>query len=851
MSTGHEKLQINLPQPLEGLAELALDLRFSWSHSADGLWQELNSDLWFLTRNPWMVLSSVSRERLKILADDEEFCDEIKRLLEREHNSLAAPRWFQETHANSSLTAPVAYFSLEFGLSEALPIYSGGLGLLAGDHLKAAHDLGIPLVGVGLLYQSGYFRQAIDRDGNQIALYPSNNIHELPITPVRDESGEDLKLELALPGRRLFVRVWQARIGLVTLYLLDTNCPSNLPTERCITSELYGGGPEQRLQQEILLGIGGWRLLRTLGIRPQICHMNEGHAAFVVLERACDYMQTHDVDFDTALAITRAGNLFTTHTPVEAGFDCYEPELIERYLKGYADCSMEGDAVCLNIPISKMLALGRRNPDDPHEVFNMAYLAVRGSRAVNGVSALHAKVSRGIFSTLFPGWTFDEVPVGHVTNGVHVPSWDSGTADHLWTKACGKDRWMGNLEKMSEQISETSDEELWELRMKNRSRLVSFVRHRFARQLNLQGVETHAATELARHQFDPNILTLGFARRFATYKRPTLLLHDEERLAAILTNAAQPVQLVVAGKAHPADWEGQAMIKRWVNFMQRADVRNHLMFLTDYDMMVAEQMVQGVDVWVNNPRRPWEASGTSGMKVLVNGGLNLSELDGWWAEAYEPDVGWAIGDGHEHDSDPAFDALEAEQIYQLLETKIVPEFYQRDTRGIPENWVSRIRNSMAKLTPQFSTNRMVREYLETYYLPLATEFDRRTAHDGEQGKLVRQWHDNLEEFWETLHIPDTQWEPSGAHFEISLPLVLGGIEADRIRVELYAEGKGDDKPQIHELTRESELVGTTNGFLYRARIPASRAVEDFTVRIIPRHDHAAIPIEAPQIRWQR
>ena len=477
---------------------------------------------------------------------------------------------------------------MEFMLGEALPIYSGGLGNVAGDQLKAASDLGVPVVGVGLLYQQGYFRQVIDRDGVQQALYPYNDPGQLPITPVRHPNGEWLRLEIAAPGYSVWLRVWQARVGRVKLYLLDSNDPANPPAHRGITSELYGGGPELRLNQELILGIGGWRLLGALGIRPEVCHLNEGHAAFAVLERARTFMQETGQPFDVALAVTRAGNLFTTHTAVAAGFDRFSPGLIEQYLARYAQEK-------LGISLHELLALGRQNSDDATEPFNMAYLALRGSGAVNGVSRLHGEVSRHLFAPLFSRWPVDEVPVKHVTNGVHVPTWDSAAADDLWTEACGKDRWLGPIEPLDQDIRRIPDARLWELRTAGRQSLIDYIHTRLPQQLDASGRPARVVED-AKHLFDPNVLTLGFARRFATYKRPNLLLHDPSRLLRLLTNPQRPVQLIIAGKAHPADQPGQALIQEWIRFERQPEVREHVVFLSDYDMLLAERLVQGVDV---------------------------------------------------------------------------------------------------------------------------------------------------------------------------------------------------------------------------------------------------------------
>ena len=739
-----------LPTEVEGfdsLAELALDMRWSWNHATDEVWRQLDPELWEITHNPWVVLQTVSRDQIERVLADPVFRKNVDDLLRTTRHAAEAPAWFQQHHPQAPLTC-VAYFSMEFMLSEALPIYSGGLGNVAGDQLKAASDLGVPVVGVGLLYQQGYFRQVIDKDGAQQALFPYNDPGQLPITPLRHPNGEWLRLEIALPGYSVWLRAWQVQVGRVKLYLLDSNDAANFPAHRGITSELYGGGPELRLKQELLLGIGGWRLLAALGIQPEVCHLNEGHAAFAVLERARSFMEETGQPFEVALAVTRAGNLFTTHTAVAAGFDCFAPALIEQYLGGYAEEK-------LGIALHDLLALGRQNPNDSSESFNMAYLAIRGSGAVNGVSRLHGKVSRHLFEPLFPRWPADEVPVGYVTNGVHMPSWDSAEADDLWTKACGKDRWLMTTEPLEEDIRSVSDASLWQFRIAASKSLVEYARERLSRQLAVAGASPEAI-DGAKHLFDPNALTLGFARRFATYKRPNLLLHNPERLLRLLANPKRPVQLIIAGKAHPADQAGQALIQEWTHFIRRPEARPHVIFLSDYDMNLTEHLVQGVDVWLNTPRRPWEACGTSGMKVLVNGGINLSELDGWWAEAYTPEVGWALGDGQEHGDDPAWDAVEADALYELLEREVIPEFYARDEQGIPTAWVARMRESMARLTPRFSANRTVREYTEQHYLPAATAYHLRIANKGAIGRQIVDWQQSLEQKWATLHFGEVK-----------------------------------------------------------------------------------------------
>jgi starch phosphorylase len=834
-----------LPTDVEGfdsLAELALDMRWSWNHVADEVWRQLDPALWEFTQNPWVVLQTVSRDKLQRVSVDPAFRKKVDALVQARRQAAKAPAWFQQDHPQSPLTR-VAYFSMEFMLSEALPIYSGGLGNVAGDQLKAASDLGVPVVGVGLLYQQGYFRQVLDKDGAQQALFPYNDPGQLPITPLRQANGEWLRLEIALPGYSVWLRAWQVQVGRVKLYLLDSNDAANFPAHRGITSELYGGGPELRLKQELLLGIGGWRLLGALGIQPEVCHLNEGHAAFAVLERARSFMQETAQPFEVALAVTRAGNLFTTHTAVAAGFDRFGPALIEQYLGGYAEQK-------LGITLHDLLALGRQNPNDSSESFNMAYLAIHGSGAVNGVSRLHGKVSRHLFEPLFPHWPADEVPVGHVTNGVHMPTWDSAPADDLWTEACGKERWLGKTKTLEQDIRRVSDARLWQFRSAASKSLVEYARERLSRQLAAAGASPEEV-DGAKHLFDPNALTLGFARRFATYKRPNLLLHDQERLLRLLGNPQRPVQLIVAGKAHPADKAGQALIQEWIHFIQRPEARPHVIFLSDYDMHLTGHLVQGVDVWLNTPRRPWEACGTSGMKVLVNGGINLSELDGWWAEAYTPEVGWALGDGREHGDDPAWDAAEVVTLYERLEREVIPEFYARDGQGIPTAWVARMRESMARLTPRFSANRTVREYTEQRYLPAAAAYHLRVANKGAIGRQMVDWRHVLEQKWGRLRFGEVKVETRGEQHVFEAQVYLNDLDPKAVRVELCADGVRGSAPVRQEMTRVRQLADASGGYVYSAAVSAARPPADYTARVIPHCDGVAIPLEDARILWQR
>ncbi len=823
----------------ETLTQLALDLHWSWNHSTDEIWKELDPELWELTENPWLILKSVSQETLDRVQDPK-FRGRLEQLLAEAQAKNTEAGWFQKAHPDSPLRT-VAYFSMEYMLSEALPIYSGGLGNVAGDQLKAASDLGVPVVGVGLLYQQGYFRQEIDARGEQLALYPVNEPGQLPIRPVRAADGSWLRLAVTLPGIKIWIRTWEVQVGRAKLYLMDTNDPANLPHDRAITSELYGGGSELRLKQELLLGAGGWLLLEALGIKPEVCHLNEGHAAFAVLERAHSYMKENGVPFQHALAVTRAGNVFTTHTAVEAGFDRFAPELACQYLTQVADR--------LGITINELLALGRANPDDHSEPFNMAYLAIRGSGSVNAVSRLHAKVSRSLFQPLFDRFPEGDVPIGHVTNGIHVPTWDSAGADTLWTELCGKGLWRSDLSDTEERFRTVDDQRLWAMRNAGRSALVEYARARSLRQEPRHDTSPLRMEEVSR-VLDPDVLTLGLARRFATYKRPTLLLYDRERLAQILTNPERPIQLVLAGKAHPHDIPGQVLVREWIEFARRPDVRRHVVFLSDYDMLLAQHLLAGVDVWINTPKRPWEACGTSGMKVLVNGGVNLSVPDGWWAEAYSPTVGWTIGNGDEYPDNAAGDRADAEALYDLLEHKIAPEFYDRGENGVPVTWIARIRESMARLTPAFSANRAVREYTEQHYLPAAAAYNARARSLGKAGSSVPEWQQDIARRWKDVRFGQLKVIRQGNELLFEVEVSLAGIDPSFVRVELFAEARDTGDPVCQVMSRKSFRPGNVFAYLYSTMVPATRPETDFTPRIVPYHPKA-LPLEVDRMLWQK
>jgi starch phosphorylase len=824
----------------DALAQLALDVSQTTSRAAAGVWGQLNPELWERTHSPWAVLQTVSGKRLEKITSEPAFRANLEELLHAKSAENEAAQWFQQAHPNSPLKC-AAYFSMEYMLSEALPIYSGGLGNVAGDQLKAASDLGVPVVGVGLLYSQGYFRQELDRNGAQRALYPFNDPGQLPIRPVREEDGDWLRIPIPFPGFEIWIRAWEVQVGRARLFLLDTNDPANIPEYRGITSELYGGGLDLRLRQEHILGIGGWRLLRALAIKPEVCHLNEGHAAFAVLERAACYMDDTGRDFAAALMATRAGNLFTTHTPVEAGFDRFPVDLMRSHFEKYC-------AERLKISFDELMALGRRDPGNSGEPLNMAYLAMRGSCAVNGVSRLHGAVSRSLFGSLFPRWPVVEVPIGHITNGVHVPTWHSDEAQHFWAETCGSNCWHSDQGHLGASIRAAGDAAIWNMRNAARKSLIEYIRTRYARQVAIQLGSTQEIAA-ASAVFNSDVLTLGFARRFATYKRPNLLLRDPERLLRILRDPRGPVQLVLAGKAHPEDGAGQEMIRQWSEFIRWSGAQGSIIFLSDYDMLLTEELAAGVDVWINTPRRPWEASGTSGMKLLVNGGLNLSELDGWWAEAYAPEVGWAIGDGREHGDDPAADAADAASLYAHLEQEIVPEFYQRNEAGIPGKWVARVRESMARLTPEYSANRVVREYTETHYLPAAAAFAERANEHGKLATELLAWQRKIDAEWNGVSFGGLEVESLGGRLHFRVAVHLGGIDPSAVRVELYAEGLGGDGPVRIPMDLGAPLPG--RAFLYSANVDANRGQGDYTARVIPFHSQASVPLESHHILWQK
>jgi glycogen phosphorylase len=833
-----------LPDEISELQTLALDLRWTWNHEADDLWAMVDKTMWDRTRNPWIVLRQCSTDRFKSLAGNTQFLEKLGAVLAARKTYYETGGWFRGIPAASQVGG-IAYLSMEFGLGAALPLYAGGLGILAGDFLKTASDLDVPIIGVGLLYQEGYFRQVIDNNGAQQEFYPYNEPASMPIEPVVLPDGRWLRVEIGLPGRKVSLRIWQVQVGKVKLYLLDSNDPLNNPSDRGITTKLYGGGTELRLMQEIVLGVGGWRVVEALHPDIEICHINEGHAAFAILERAYQTAQRAGLTFWEALWATRAGNVFTTHTPVSAGFDRFPPEILRKYLQPYVEDALGGRG----IKMADVMALGRADANDASEPFNMAFLASRGSAVILGVSRLHGEVSRRIFQPLYLRWPSCEVPIGYVTNGVHVPTWDSPGADDLWTKSAGKGRWMHPPKAGSTDVIAATDEELWAMRGQGRMRIVQFARTLLAKKMREHGYGPEIV-QRANTVLDPNILTLGFARRFTEYKRPNLLLREVERIEKLLSDESHPVQFVVAGKAHPDDFVGKGMIQEWLNLARQAKFRRRIVFLEDYDISIAQELVQGVDVWINTPRRPWEACGTSGMKVLVNGGINCSTLDGWWDEADHDGAGWAIGSGAGGAAEDV-DVHDAKSLYDILENQVIPEFYDRDDSGLPRKWLARIRASMSKLTPQFGGARMLEDYIRLAYVPLAKALKIRTKANCSLARSMHEWAEGLKNRWDGLHIGEVKVVRSDAGAQIMVPVFLGEVSPEHVRVEIFADAKGEVAPEALELHREHPIAGSINGFIYAGAVPSSREASEYTVRIVPHHEAAFLPTELPLIRWQQ
>ena len=840
-----------LPPRLEGLRKLAYNLWWTWHPEAIELFQRLDRNLWELCyHNPVLMLGRLEQKTLDTLAEDEPFLTHLDTVAEKLQSDLTRSSWYHHIAEQNNISdLQIAYFSAEFGLSEVLPIYSGGLGLLAGDHLKAASDMGLPLIGVGLLYREGYFRQYLSSDGWQHERYPENDFYNLPVLPVRNESDQQLRISVRCGNHDVVAQVWQVNVGRVVLYMLDTNVPENCPADRSITSRLYGGDREMRIRQEIILGIGGVRMLEALGVPATIYHMNEGHSAFLALERTRKLMEAEQVTFNQAATATAAGNVFTTHTPVPAGNDMFSPDLMNKYFTEYAKN--------LNLDLHNFLALGRQEPQNTKEDFCMTVLALKLAGHCNGVSALHGKVSRKMWGNVFPALPEDEIPIISITNGVHARGWLSHEMAGLLDRYLGPNWSKDPTDHQTwKRVEEISGSELWRTHERRRERLISYVRRSLKRQLERRGAGSNELVQ-AMEVLNPETLTIGIARRFTSYKRSTLIMRDIERLGRILADKEKPVQIIMAGKAHPCDNSGKEIIRNVIRLATQPDFRNHLVFLEDYDINVARYMVQGCDVWLNTPRRPMEASGTSGMKAAVNGCLNFSVLDGWWCEGYCPDVGWAIGRGEEYFDHEYQDQVEAEAIYNLLEREIVPLFYQRGAGGLPTGWIGKMKKSLLSLPRQFNTHRMLQEYTELSYVPAHRRGAELSADHIARSRDVLAWLDVIQSRWSQVAVRDVQAatdQPLLLHEEmpVRVEVQLGQIEPKDVKVQLYCSPldiRGGLLPGDNiELSHQECVENDVHAFTGAIGCPSTGRY-GFAVRVLPNHPDLSLQQIQGLILW--
>ena len=839
----------DIPKELASLVELSQNLWWVWHPDAVELFRRLDRTLWeTVYHNPVKLLGRIAIARLIAASQDEGYLAHLRRVEEAFRLHLQAHGWFHKHHQDKD-SLQIAYFSAEFGLHESLPIYSGGLGILAGDHLKSASEIGLPLVAVGLLYRNGYFQQYLSADGWQQEAYPELDFYNLPLEALTYTDGSPVHIRVEMPEQAVLCKVWKAQIGRIPLYLLDTNLPENTPADRDITARLYGGGTELRIRQEIVLGIGGVRLLKALDLPINVYHMNEGHSAFLALERIRALLEKSTLTFDEARQQVMATNVFTTHTPVAAGIDTFAPDLMVKYFHDFIPN--------LKLDEKGFLNLGREEAGNERQGFSMAVLALHLADSYNGVSRLHGEVSRGMWHNLWPNVPHPEIPIRHITNGIHTRTWLAPEMSAVLDRYLGE-KWMYNPTDQSawEDVAQIPDEELWRAHERCRERLVNWSRTTHKEQLLKRGapwVDVAAAGEV----LDPDALTIGFARRFATYKRGSLLLRDQERLLRLLEDTHRPIQIIFAGKAHPADHEGKELIKTIVNFARNPAVRRRILFLENYDMNVARYLVQGVDVWLNTPRRPYEASGTSGMKAAANGVLNCSVLDGWWVEGYEPDVGWAIGHGERYDDSEYQDQIESVALYELLEKEIVPTFYKRGADGIPRDWIERMKNCMRKLAPVFNTNRMVKEYAEMFYIPAHVRGSALAADNFTRSKSLAHAKDLYRRNWGSIrivgvHNTGTGHYKVGDEMQVEATVELPDLKPADLIVQLYtgvlnATGQIEN-PTAVPMQYSREISATRHLFTGTIRCQTSGR-QGFAVRVLPGYPDLATPFESGLVYW--
>ena len=839
-----------LPERLQALSDIAQNLWWCWNHDAIDLFHRLDRDLWTeVNQNPCTMLGRMSQIRLEDLAQDDSFLAHMDRVAASLKAYMASNTW-KERNPEAPDNFRVAYMSAEFGLHESLRIYSGGLGILAGDHLKAASDLGLPLVGIGLLYRGGYFSQYLSSDGWQQETYPHNDFYNLAIAHERDAKGAPLTIQVPYPEGMVTAYVWRCQVGRVPLYLLDCDHPNNSPAAKAITAQLYGGDRETRVRQEVMLGMGGVHTMHALGIQPTTYHMNEGHAAFMALQRIKDLVTDEGLSFEQAIETVKANSFFTTHTPVPAGNDMFDAALVDRYFGNY--CREVG------IPFERLLRLGRQNPDDSHEPFCMTVLALRLSAGANGVSKLHGEVARNMWNLTWNGVPEDEVPITSITNGIHTRSVISRDLSDLYDRYLGPG-WVNSPDDHSiwQRIDDVPDTELWRTHERRRERLVNFARRRLVKQHENRGA-TDAELRICREVLNPDALTIGFARRFATYKRATLILKDPERLERILTNPGRPVQFIIAGKAHPQDSAGKQLIRELYQVGRDPDLQRHFIFLEDYDINVARYMVQGVDCWLNTPRRPMEASGTSGMKASANGALNISIPDGWWCEAeHLGPNGWSIGRGESYDSLEEQDRVESEMLYELLEKEVVPTFYERGSDDLPREWIRRMKSAIRTIGPVFNTYRMVQEYTDRCYIPSGLRRNALRADKRKRACELAAWKQRIQAHWSQVSVARVDSGPSenlpvGTNLAVTAEVNLGELASTDVIVEVYY-GQLNAEGQIVDGV-SSEMKFVAGGKDTPARFEGSVTCDQtgqlgFTVRVIPSHEDLAQKHETMLITW--
>jgi starch phosphorylase len=839
----------DVPDVLQPLCEMAKNLWWVWNPEAVELFRRLDRKLWSeVYHNPVKLLGILPQEQLAAAAKDEGFLAHLARVYEAFRAHMDQSGWYAKAHGDQKLL--VGYFSAEFGLHESLPIYSGGLGILAGDHLKSAAEIALPLVGVGLLYRNGYFQQYLSADGWQQEAYPELDFYNLAVQPCTHGDGSPVQVRVDLPDNAVYCKVWRVNVGRIPLYLLDTNIPENAPADRDITSKLYGTGTELRIKQEIVLGIGGVRALEAMNVPVTVFHMNEGHAAFLALERIRTLLVNSPLTFDEARQQVMATNVFTTHTPVPAGIDMFTPEMMLKFFRNF----IPG----LKLNDEGFLALGREDVTDPKQGFSMAVLAIRLADSANGVSWLHGDVSRHMWHNLWPAVPPDEVPIRHVTNGIHTRSWLAPDIQYVFDRYLSA-KWKSDPtdETVWSGVAQIPDEELWRAHERCRGRLVTWTRRRLHQQYASRGAG-YDDLQIADQVLDPEALTIGFARRFATYKRGALLMRNPDRLRALLEDTKRPIQFIFAGKAHPADNEGKALIREIVNFArQNPQVRRRMVFIENYDMNVARYLVQGVDVWLNTPKRGMEASGTSGMKAAVNGVPNCSILDGWWVEGYAPDLGWAIGRGESYTDPNTMDELESQSLYDLLEKRIVPEFYNRGVDNLPHDWIARMKACIGKLAPVFSTNRMVKQYAEDLYVPAAARGMALSADGGKRGIALAHAKDRLRQRWGGVKIVGVHSNGDG-HFKVGQVMQvealvdLPDIDPKEVSVQLYcgpinATGQVE-KPTVIPMTFSRNMAPNRHVFAGTLTCTTSGR-QGYAVRVVPGEPDMATTFEPGLIAW--